>query len=59
MDDGSTIGIDWAVWVLLGMPHAQLHIASHTTVVPTVGAVVTLAGDECLLSILKVGVINS
>jgi hypothetical protein len=49
LGDGSIIGIEWAVWVLLGMPHTQLHIVSNTTAVPSVSAVVTL-GTERLLS---------
>ena len=49
LGDGSIISIDRTVWVLLGVPHAQLHIVSNATVVPTVSAVVTF-GAECLLS---------
>ena len=49
LGDGSIISIDGAIWALLGMPHAQLHVVSNTTMVPTVSAVVAL-GAECLLS---------
>ena len=48
LGDGSIISIEWAVWMLLGMPHAELHIVSNPTVVPTVSAVVTLATERLL-----------
>ena len=57
LGDGSIISIEWAVRVLLGVPHAQLDIVSNTTVVSTVSTVVTLA-TECLLSTKQLGYIS-
>ena len=45
---GSIISIEWAVWMLLGVPHAELHIVSNPTVVSTVSAVVTFATERLL-----------
>ena len=48
LGDGSIISIEWAVRVLLGIPHAQLDIVSNTAVVSTVSAVVTFATEHLL-----------
>ena len=48
LGDSSIISIEWAVWMLFGVPHTQLYIVSNPTVVPTVSTVVTLATERLL-----------